>query len=694
MERSGTNVIGGLLEHRYRVDRVLAHGGMSTVYRGVDTRLDRAVAIKVMDPQFSADRAFVARFEQEARTAARLKHPGIVAVHDQGVDRASSDGEHVFLIMELIEGGTLRDLITERGTLSTPLALSALEPVLSALAAAHQAGLVHRDVKPENVLIGHDGVVKVADFGLVRAVASVSTTSDSTILGTVAYLSPEQVATGAADSRSDVYAAGIMLYEMLTGVTPYVGDTAISVAYRHVNEDVPPPSTVVPGIPVEVDQLVVRATRRDPLSRPADAAAFLAELERVRIGLGLPKLSVPAPAPGQHDQTVRVRPVQASEPAEATLPVLASASAAAATVITRAPRLPGGPVGGPQGPPGGPQGTMALNRTSYQPPPPADPPKPAVKKRPPRKKTAAEVYEEERKRNKRRFALWVSLVVVLAILVGVTAWWMGSGRYTSVPGVIGNEETSAVALLQGASLKSTVELETSDTVPKNKVLRTDPPEGTEKLRGDSVKVYVSLGKPVVPTVQAGVDPAAAQKDIEQTGLKSALNPDDDAFSDKVPKGKVVTLKPAPGTQVKVGSTVIIVLSKGAEPKPVPNVAGKTKDEAFAELTSLGFEPVEGPSEKNGNVESGRVVRTDPAANTIVPVGGNKKVTVTVSSAPTTVTVPQVEGKKLKDAKKQLEDLGLKVDIQFSRNGNATVLNQSVSAGSKVEKGSRITLTAL
>ena len=690
-------MIGGLLEHRYRVDRVLARGGMSTVYRGVDTRLDRAVAIKVMDPQFSADRAFVARFEQEARTAARLKHPGIVAVHDQGVDRGTPDGEHVFLIMELIEGGTLRDLITERGTLSTPLALSVLEPVLSALAAAHQAGLVHRDVKPENVLIGHDGVVKVADFGLVRAVASASTTSDSTILGTVAYLSPEQVATGASDSRSDVYAAGIVLYEMLTGVTPYLGDTPISVAYRHVNEDVPAPSTLVPSIPAELDQLVVRATRRDPAQRPADAGAFLAELERVRTGLGVPRMPVPTPAPGQHDQTVRVRPVQTSPPAELTLPVLAAASASAATVITRAPRLPGGPAGGPQsGPQSGPQGTMALNRTSYQPAPPApEPPapRPAAKKRVP-KKTAAEVYEEERKRNKRRFALWVSLVVVLAILVGVTAWWMGSGRFTSVPGVVGNEEESAVVLLQGASLKSTVELEASDTVPKGKVLRTDPPEGTEKLRGDAVTVYVSLGKPVVPTVQAGIDPAAAEKDITQTGLKSTLNADEDAFSDTVPKGKVVTLKPAPGTQVKVGSTVTIVLSKGSQPKPVPNVAGKTKDEAFAELTSLGFEPVEGPAEKNGSVEGGRVIRTDPPANTNVPAGGNKRVTVVLSSAPETITVPKVEGKKLKDAKKQLEDLGLKVDIQFSRNGNATVLNQSVAPGSKVEKGSRISLTAL
>jgi eukaryotic-like serine/threonine-protein kinase len=263
-----------------------------------------------------------------------------------------------------------------------------------------------------------------------------------------------------------------------------------------------------------------------------------------------------------------------------------------------------------------------------------------------------------------------------------------------VPGVIGNEEKSAVVLLQGAALKSTITSEASDTVPRGKVLRTDPPEGTEKLRGDVVKVFVSLGKPVVPSVQAGIDPAVAQEDIEQGGLKSALNPDDDAFSDTVPKGKVVALKPPAGTQVKVGSTVIIVLSKGAQPKPVPNVAGKTKEEAFAELTSLGFEPVEGPSEKNESVEGGRVVRTDPPANTTVQPGANKRVTVVLSSAPSTVTVPQVEGKKLKDAKKQLEELGLKVDLQFSRNGNSTVLNQSVSAGSKVEKGSRITLVAL
>jgi serine/threonine-protein kinase len=679
-------VIGGLLEHRYRVDRVLARGGMSTVYRGVDTRLDRAVAIKVMDPQFSGDRTFVARFEQEARAAARLHHPGIVAVHDQGVDRSAPDSEHVFLVMELIEGGTLRDLLGERGRLSTPLALSVLEPVLSALAAAHQAGLVHRDVKPENVLIGQDGVVKVADFGLVRAVASASTTSDTMILGTVAYLSPEQVATGASDARSDVYSAGVLLYEMLTGVAPFVGDTPISVAYRHVNEDVPAPSALVPGVPPELDQLVVRATRRDPSLRPADAAEFLAEADRVRTGLSLPRVAVPAPSPGQHDQTVRVRPVQApaqSAP-ELTMPVFATA---AATVFHP-------PVGGPPAP-AGPQGTMALNRTEFQQPfqaPPAPPVKPAKPptRRPPRK-SAAEAYEEERKRNKRRFALWVSLVVLLALLVGVTAWWMGSGRFTSVPELIGQEEASAVTLLINADLKSVIDQEASDTVPKGKVLRTDPAANTEKLRGDVIKVVVSRGKPVVPLVQAGVEVAAAQKELDQVGLKSVLSESEDAFSDTVAKGKVVTLKPAPGTEVKVGATVTIVLSKGSQPKPVPDLTGKTKDEAFAELTSLGFEPAEGKGEFSQAVEGGRVIRTDPPANTNLPAGASKKVTVVLSTA---VTVPQVEGKKVKDAKKQLEDLGFKVDVQFSRNNNATVRNQSVPQGTKVQKGSQITLIAL
>jgi serine/threonine-protein kinase len=262
VERSATNVIGGLLEQRYRVGALVARGGMSTVYRGVDTRLERTVAIKVMDPRFSADPQFVARFEREARSAAKLHHPGVVQVHDQGVDE-----DRVYLVMELVEGGTLRDLLTARGKLDVPLALTVIEKILSPLAAAHRADLVHRDVKPENVLIGPGGTVKVADFGLVRAASGAGVTSDTMILGTVAYLSPEQVTTGTTDARSDVYSAGVLLYEMLTGTPPYVGDNAISVAYRHVNDEVPQ----VPDVPAEVAELVRRATRKEPFLRPADA---------------------------------------------------------------------------------------------------------------------------------------------------------------------------------------------------------------------------------------------------------------------------------------------------------------------------------------------------------------------------------------------------------------------------------------
>ncbi|HEX2290244.1 MAG TPA: protein kinase, partial [Pseudonocardiaceae bacterium] len=264
---------------------------MSTVYRGTDMRLERPVAIKVMDPRFAADPTFLQRFEREARAAARLHHPGVVAVHDQGVDFA---GDHAFLVMELVEGATLRDLMRQHGRLPVPLAITVAEMVLSALAAAHREGLVHRDIKPENVLIGPGGVVKVADFGLVRAAAEASSTGD-VILGTVAYLSPEQVATGTADARSDVYATGVLLFEMLTAAPPYGGETALSVAYRHVNDDMPAPSTAGADVPAALDDLIVQATRRDPAVRPSDASAFLRDLQAVRTGLGIDRVAVPLP---------------------------------------------------------------------------------------------------------------------------------------------------------------------------------------------------------------------------------------------------------------------------------------------------------------------------------------------------------------------------------------------------------------
>ncbi|MCV7267253.1 protein kinase domain-containing protein [Mycolicibacterium doricum] len=281
---------GAVLDGRYHLDAPIATGGMSTVYRGLDVRLDRPVAVKVMDPRYSGDEQFLTRFQREARAVARLKDPGLVAVYDQGID-----GQYPFLVMELVEGGTLRELLRERGPMPPHAAAAVLAPVLSGLAVAHRAGLVHRDVKPENVLISDDGEVKIADFGLVRAVAEAKITSTSVILGTAAYLSPEQVGTGNAGPRSDVYSVGVMAFELLTGVTPFSGDSALAVAYQRMDNDVPPPSAVIAGVPAQLDDLVLRATARDPAGRYADALDMGADLADIAEELRLPPFRVPAP---------------------------------------------------------------------------------------------------------------------------------------------------------------------------------------------------------------------------------------------------------------------------------------------------------------------------------------------------------------------------------------------------------------
>ena len=279
-----------MLEGRYRVATKIATGGTSTVYRGLDTRLDRPVALKVMDSRYAGDQQFLTRFQLEARSVARLKDPGLVAVYDQGMD-----ARHPFLVMELVEGGTLRELLAERGPMPPYAVAAVLRPVLGGLAAAHRAGLVHRDVKPENVLISDQGEVKIVDFGLVRAVAAAGITSASVILGTAAYLSPEQVQDGTASPRSDVYAVGVLAYELLTGQTPFFGDSPLSVAYRRLDNDVPRPSTVIDGVPDQFDELVGRATAREPADRYADAQHMGAALDAIVDELALPDFRVPAP---------------------------------------------------------------------------------------------------------------------------------------------------------------------------------------------------------------------------------------------------------------------------------------------------------------------------------------------------------------------------------------------------------------
>ena len=292
-------LVGVLLDGRYRVEAKIAAGGMSTVYRGHDVRLDRQVALKVMDSRYADDREFLTRFQREARAIARLKSPGLVALYDQGNDAA-----HPFLVMELVDGGTLRELLRERGPMPPHAVVAVLRPLLSGLGVAHRADLVHRDVKPENVLIYSDGEVKLVDFGLVRATAEAGITSTSVILGTAAYISPEQVLGAETGPRSDVYAAGIMAFELLTGTTPFKGDNAITVANQRLDQDVPAPSSVIDGVPGQFDEFIARATAREADARFSDAAAMGAELDAIAEELALPQFRVPAPkSSAQHPPT-------------------------------------------------------------------------------------------------------------------------------------------------------------------------------------------------------------------------------------------------------------------------------------------------------------------------------------------------------------------------------------------------------
>ncbi len=300
---SGDPLDGALLDGRYRVQAKIATGGMSTVYRGLDERLDRPVALKVMDSRYAGDQQFLTRFQLEARAVARLKNPGLVAVYDQG-----SDAGHPFLAMELVDGGTLRELLNERGPMPPHTVVAVLRPVLGALAVAHQAGLVHRDIKPENILISDDGEVKIVDFGLVRAIAAAGITSTSVILGTAAYLSPEQVRDGNAGPQSDVYGIGVLTYELLTGRTPFSGDSALAVAYQRLDYDVPPPGTAIEGVPRQFDELVTRATARSPADRYADALEMGEELNTIVDQLGLPAFRVPTPRnSAQHTSAAQYR---------------------------------------------------------------------------------------------------------------------------------------------------------------------------------------------------------------------------------------------------------------------------------------------------------------------------------------------------------------------------------------------------
>lgn len=653
----GDNLIGSMLERRYRVDSLIARGGMSAVYRGLDTRLHRPVAIKVMDSRYSSDRSFIERFEREAQVAASLHHPHVVAVYDQGVDHEGGD-DRIYLVMQLVEGCTLRDLLRDRGALPLPLALSVLEPVLEALATAHRAGMVHRDIKPENVLIGQDGSVMVADFGLVRAAASAGTTSGSVILGTVAYLSPEQVTTGAADARTDIYAAGVVLYEMLTGVPPYTGDTALSVAYRHVNDDVPAPGEQVPELPSEVDALVLRATRRDADARPEDAEMFLTEVRGTRSHLGIQLVPVLIPA---SEQGTERTPVAADGP-----PTEQFAATGDEPVV-----------------PGGPQGTMAMSRPSADGDETQD--LPAVP-------TDASTSVTEHRRNRRTVAIWTVLVLALAGLIGAGAWWLGSARDVTVPKIVGKPEAMAINQAQQAGLEPKVTRQYHNSVQEGTVISSNPAPGSQAGEGSPIELAVSKGLPKVPAVKPGSTVDEVERLLRNSTLKPRLDTSADEYHTMVPKGRVIGVDPSPGTRVRMSTEITVSVSLGPPPVPVPDVRGASKENAFETLRNAGFEPYVAGERFNSDVDGNHVISTDPQANTEVRLKGRPQVGVVLSNA---VKVPNMLGMSVQDAQQKLTELGLTAKVQsLFNNPDSTVLTHVPFAGSRVKPGSEVTLSAL
>ncbi len=632
-------LVGSTLDRRYFVESRIAGGGMATVYVAHDLRLDRRLALKVMHASLAQDPTFVQRFINEAHSVAKLSHPNVVQVFDQGEDQG-----HVFLAMEYVPGRTLRDMLKERGRLTPRDALNTMAPVLAALGAAHQAGMVHRDVKPENVLITQDGRVKVADFGLARAVeqSNQGLTRTGTLMGTAAYLAPEQIEKGTADARSDVYASGIMFYELLTGSQPHTGETPIAIAYQHVTEDVPRPSHFLPNLPPEVDDLVTKATERDPRYRPGNAGQYLAKVLEV-----LDRL-----------------PEDTAAPAGPLPPVAAGASPTAAVT---APQLIAGGAG-----PGTQNATMIVDMggadfgdDGYE----------------------DDDYPDDREGPRGRRGLLMGIgAAVLAVVLIAGGWWFVFGRFEAVPEVVGASPESAREDIRTAGLVYDLVEEPvySDEDPGT-VARTEPEAGERLSPGDDVTVYLSMGPRAVEMPDlAGENIANALAALEDLGFDPETLVEEPVDAEDVEPGEVISTDPEAGAEADREEGVTLTISRGIE---VPAVTGQELDEAQRTLEDLGL-TVSVTEEESEDVDEGVVITQSPDNGSTVGAGG--EVQLTVSTGPPGIEIPDVTGKRITEAKEILKDAGFKVKVERLFHGLVVV---SQSHTGTAPKDTEITITA-
>ena len=594
-----SDLTGELIDGRYKLLSLIAAGGMASIYKATDNRLDRHVAVKIMHPHLANDEEFVNRFIREAKATAALSHPNIVSIQDQGWNEGGTPA--VFIVMEYIDGFTLRDLLTDKGPLSVSDFLRYMIPVTSALAAAHRLGISHRDLKPENILISNDDRIKIADFGLARGgvLGSTMTVESSIVLGSVSYLSPEQVQRGISDSRSDIYSLGIVYFEILTGEKPYEGESPIQIAYKHVNERIGAPSLRRPGIPEMLDVIVLKATSPNPDQRQKNGQELLDELQQLQIVLNPKKnqmsleLDLPINPPIQEPirkkrghEEIRIGDTKVERPD-----------------FTQSNLM--NPKEEPMG-------------------------------------NTTELHRKKAKKVRRNRALVV--LIILLIVGGGTYKFLTISAGISVPSVVGMNITEATKTLELLGLHVSVGSRTYDPlVPRGKVISSNPGGGRHISKNGTVLVYLSKGaegqptptkappatspSPVTTSARITIDSYLgksgdqAQSELTSAGLVVSQN---FGFSDAVSAGNVMAQDPAGTTPIQVGSTVTIVISQGPELVPIPNVFSMTRTAAITALENV---QLQAKVIVQGAGTGKHVTRISPKAGTEVKRGSTVTITL-------------------------------------------------------------------
>nr|WP_315284187.1 Stk1 family PASTA domain-containing Ser/Thr kinase [uncultured Actinomyces sp.] len=643
------------LAGRYEVRSLIGRGGMAEVHLGFDTRLSRVVAIKMLRRDLALDSIFQARFRREAQSAASLNHPNIVAVYDTGEEIVSDATNRSlaipYIVMEYVEGHTVKELISDGTAVPINEAIEIVSGVLSALQYSHANHLVHRDIKPGNIMLTPEGKVKVMDFGIARALTDSQATMTQTnaVVGTAQYLSPEQARGETVDERSDLYSTGVVLFELLTGRPPFKGDSAVAVAYQHVEQIPPTPSSILSDIPDSLDRVVLKALAKNRDDRYRSAAEMLSDLQRVARGMDVG-------APPADSWATEVLPSAGLVGARAAVPAATSTvSAPAAGVSSTSTSLP------------------------------------AVS-------SDGDAASKAAAARKRRTAIIMTLVVIALLLIGGSVWALSRSAATpeavSVPNVVGLSQADAKSQIEAAGLEWELNPEkvASDTVDKDAVASTDPAGGAQAEKGSTVRVTISSGPDSVtlPDNLVGMSPDDARQAVEALGLKWEVNSSKVA-SDTVAEGKVAQTNPSPGSKVKAGQTITAYLSSGSDQVEVPDLVGMSQDQARSALKAVGLE-LGNVTTVDSDKDKDRIVSQDPETGSKVKKGTTIAVSISTGKA-AQVEIPTVVGISREDAEAQLKALGLTVTVEevsgSQPSGQVTAVEPG--EGSKVDKNSTVKL---